>query len=119
MIFSILIYGNEAITECLPEDEHEAMLDKHRALQQQMTEQDRLAGTVKLMPSSTAVTITGEEPGIVTDGPYAESKEQFVGFYLLECPDLDSAIAAARQLPLNYHKMEIRAAQWCGGKIAE
>lgn len=119
MVFAILIYGDEAITDCLPEQEYEETLGKHQALQNQMSAQNRFIASAKLMPSSSAVVVKGQEPTLVTDGPFAESKEQFVGFYLLECEDLDSAIEATRRLPLKYHKMEVRPVDWLGGQVVK
>lgn len=118
MVFAILIYGDEAITDCLPEVEYQETLGKHQALQQNMDAEGRFIASAKLMPSASAVVVKGEEPALVTDGPFAESKEQFVGFYLLDCDDLNSAIEAAKQLPLKHHLMEVRPVDWIGGKIA-
>jgi hypothetical protein len=65
-----------------------------------------------LQPSATATTVaipteaTGE--AIVTDGPFAETKEQLGGFYLLECADLDEAISWARKIPMLGGTVEIR-----------
>jgi hypothetical protein len=62
-----------------------------------------------LQESSTATTVqvTGGER-VVTDGPYAESKEQLAGFYLLECSDLDEALDWAGKIPLQGGHIEIR-----------
>jgi hypothetical protein len=62
-----------------------------------------ITGGAALFPTSTATTVRvrGGRGGevVVSDGPYAEAKEVFTGFYLLECADLDAAIAAAAQIP--------------------
>ncbi len=118
MVFAILIYGDEAITDCLPDVEYQETLGKHQALQQKLEAENRFVASAKLMPSSSAVVVKGEEPVMITDGPFAESKEQFVGFYLVDCDDLNSAIEAAKQLPLKHHMMEVRPVEWSGGKIA-
>ena len=62
-----------------------------------------------LQPSATATTIRvgGAEP-IVTDGPFAESKEQLGGYYLLDCENLDDALAWAKKIPLEQGGIEIR-----------
>lgn len=73
------------------------------------------AGSIRggevLYPTSTAtvVRVTGARGGdvVTTDGPYAETKEAFTGFYLLEAADLDAAIAVAGQIP----------ASWSGGAV--
>ena len=63
-----------------------------------------------LAPTATATTLELRPDGdtLVTDGPYAETKEQLGGFYLLECADLDEAIAWARKIPMPGGKVEVR-----------
>jgi hypothetical protein len=64
-----------------------------------------------LQPSATATSVKIDEQGgepIVTDGPFAETKEQLGGFYLLDCSDLDEAIAWAKKIPMPGGTVEIR-----------
>src|SRR5918992_1355865 len=64
-----------------------------------------------LQPSATATTVRIDEQGsepIVTDGPFAETKEQLGGFYLLECADLDEAISWAKKIPMPGGTVEVR-----------
>jgi hypothetical protein len=63
-----------------------------------------------LEPTATATTLELRPDGdaLVTDGPYAETKEQLGGFYLLECENLDEAIAWAKQIPMPGGKVEVR-----------
>jgi hypothetical protein len=63
-----------------------------------------------LEPSATATTVRLTESGdqIVSDGPFAETKEQLGGFYLLDCRDLDEAIAWAKKIPMPGGTVEIR-----------
>ena len=72
-----------------------------------------LRGGAALYPTSTAttVTVTGGKGGnvVATDGPYAETKEALTGYYLLECADLDEAIAVAAKLPAAWNgAVEVR-----------
>jgi hypothetical protein len=63
-----------------------------------------------LQPSSTATTIQireSEDP-IVSDGPFAETKEQLLGYYLLDCKDLDDALAWAKRIPMPGGTVELR-----------
>jgi hypothetical protein len=71
-----------------------------------------LRGGHALYPTATATTVRvpegGDEP-IVSDGPYAETKEALTGFYLMECADLDEAIAVASKIPaVRYGTVEVR-----------
>jgi hypothetical protein len=63
-----------------------------------------------LQPSSTATTIRLSVDGepIVSDGPFAETKEQLVGYYLLDCKDLDDALAWAKRIPMPGGDVEVR-----------
>jgi hypothetical protein len=63
-----------------------------------------------LQPSSTATTVQIQEAGepIVSDGPFAETKEQLGGYYLLDCPDLDAALAWAKRIPMPGGTVEVR-----------
>jgi hypothetical protein len=63
-----------------------------------------------LQPSSTATTVQIQESGepIVSDGPFAETKEQLAGYYLLDCKDLDDALAWAKRIPMPGGTVEVR-----------
>ncbi len=63
-----------------------------------------------LQPSATATTVRIEESGdnIVSDGPFAETKEQLGGYYLLDCKDLDEALAWAKRIPMPGGSVEVR-----------
>jgi len=60
-----------------------------------------------LQPSATATTVRVDD-SLVTDGPFAETKEQLGGFYLLDCKDLDEAIAWGKKIPMTGGSVEIR-----------
>jgi hypothetical protein len=64
-----------------------------------------IVGGNALQPTSTATSIRG---GVVTDGPFAETKEALGGFYLIEAADLDEAIAIAKQVPAAFGGVEVR-----------
>jgi hypothetical protein len=63
-----------------------------------------------LEPSTTATTVQIREAGdpIISDGPFAETKEQLVGYYLLDCQDLDDALAWAKRIPMQGGTVEVR-----------
>jgi hypothetical protein len=64
-----------------------------------------MAGGNALQPTATATSIRG---GVVTDGPFAETKEALGGFYLIEAADLDEAIGIAKQVPARFGGVEVR-----------
>jgi hypothetical protein len=66
---------------------------------------DALRGGNALQPTSTATTI---RDGVVTDGPFAETKEALGGYYLVEADDLDQALAVAKDIPVHSGGIEVR-----------
>lgn len=71
---------------------------------------DRLLAATRLRPAATATKVRVREGGLViADGPFAETKEQIGGFFVVECADLDEAIEAAALLPMaRYGTIEVR-----------
>jgi hypothetical protein len=113
MKYAILIYGDETSGADMTPEQMQQVLDGWWAYEGELQNQEglRLAGEA-LQPTSTATSIRfkdGEET--VTDGPFAETKEQLGGFYLLDCKDLDEALAWARKLPTNEGTIEVRPVQ--------
>jgi hypothetical protein len=121
VLFTILIYGAEGLAERLPAAEQEALLQMHRDLQAKLQAEGKYRGAVQLMPPSTAMNVQGDYldragNGVrVLDGPYAESKEQILGFYLVECETIEEALEAAKALPQGVAHMEVRPVNWSGG----
>ena len=69
------------------------------AVQDRLAKAGRLGPVVRLMPTSAATTLRKDrEPALVTDGPFAETKEQLLGFYIVDCSKLEEAIEIARDL---------------------
>jgi hypothetical protein len=108
MLYSILIYGAEAMVDGWTQKEEEIVLARHAQLRQRLTAQRKLGPAVRLMPTTTATTLrTGPQP-VVMDGPFAETKEQLLGIYVVECASLDEAIEVARALAFDSAVLEIR-----------
>ena len=122
MLYSLLIYSAEGVHDRLSPEEQDATLEQHIALQADLKEKGAFA-TARLMPTSNAVTVKGqtepEQKPLVVDGPFAETKEQFVGFYLVEHETLDEAIASAKRISSPYHSIEIRPVMWSGGSLSD
>ncbi len=122
MLYSFLIYSAEGIHDRLSPDEQEITLDQHRSLQADLSEKGDFA-TARLMPISNAITVKGQtdpkQKPLVVDGPFAETKEQFVGFYLVEHETLEEAIVTAERISSPYHSIEIRPVMWSGGTLSD
>jgi hypothetical protein len=100
MKYLLTIYGDEAVwTEASPEDVQK-MLEAYGAVSAAMQEAGVLLGGEGLQSSSTATSVSVRDgETITTDGPFAETREQLGGYYLLDCKDLDEAIGWAARIP--------------------
>jgi hypothetical protein len=93
-----LIYGDEAGWESLTEEEGKIVDAKHRKFQESAG--SKIVGGAELASTRSATTVRVRDgQTIVTDGPFAETKEQLGGFYLLDCDSLDEATQLAAKIP--------------------
>jgi hypothetical protein len=110
MRYTLLIYGEETGGDDASPDQLQEMMDEYRAYEAWLEERGvKLAGEA-LQDTSQATTVRVRDGGaMTTDGPFAETKEQLGGFYLLECDNLDDALEAARRCPgSTYGSIEVR-----------
>ena len=99
MRYMMLIYSKEA-PEGLGPDESQQLRAAHRKAMQEAASKGVLRGAEPLAPTSTATTVRVRNSDIlVTDGPFAETKEQLAGYYIIECENLDEAIEWASKIP--------------------
>ena len=101
MQYLLLIHEAEEIWQNRSESEKEEVLQQFRALNAQLEADGVAFSANRLMPVSTAVNVRvrGAEKH-VSDGPFAETREQLAGYYLIEVDDLDVAIACAARIPV-------------------
>ena len=78
-----------------------------------MEQEGRIGPAARLGATKGACVVRGPGKGVVTDGPFTETKEQLLGFYVIDCADRDAAIAAARDLPMSIRPPCIRSARFC------
>jgi hypothetical protein len=100
MRYALLIYANEQEWAGQPEEESQAQFDEYMAFTKDIVDRGLHKGGEALQSTSSATTVrvrNGET--LTTDGPFAETKEQLGGFYLVECKDLDEAIEVAARIP--------------------
>jgi hypothetical protein len=96
MLYAILCYHDEAAVGSLTKEEDDALMAELEVVRRRL--QDKLGPVARLMPTTAAITVrAGAEP-LVLDGPFAETKEQLLGFYVIDCVTLEEAIEAARLL---------------------
>jgi hypothetical protein len=100
MQYLLTIYTDESgFADATPED-GKRMMEAYEALTAELKQSGAFVGGEGLQPTSTATTVRVRdgEP-LLTDGPFAETREQLAGFYLVECADLDEAIGWAGRIP--------------------
>lgn len=99
MLYAILCYHDEAVVGSWTREEDDAVLANLRVVHGKLAQQGRLGPVARLLPTTAATTLRKEGgPPVVLDGPFAETKEQLLGFYIVECADLDGALDVARDL---------------------
>lgn len=109
MRYVVLIASDPADWAAADSDERERWFEAHHAFERFVDEHGRRLGSAALCDAELATTIRhANGAAVVTDGPYVELSEQLSGFYDVELPDLDVAIAAAKLLPCAY-TVEVRA----------
>ena len=110
MKYAFTIYRDEAAQENASPEEMQAMSQAYAEVTQEMDQKGALLAGDALYPTQTATTVRVREgERSVSDGPFAETKEQLGGFYVLECKDLDEAIEWAAKIPGSHHgSVEIR-----------
>jgi hypothetical protein len=110
MKYLLALIGDEARYAELSPEQMSANMKQWDAFTREATDAGVHLGGEGLQPSATATTVKIQASGdhIVTDGPFAETKEQLGGYYLLDCKDLDEAIAWAKRIPLPEGAVEIR-----------
>ncbi len=110
MRYALLVYANEAVYAAMKPEEYAAMFQGHATFASEAQQRGILADGAPLQPTTTATTVRIRDGRtLITDGPFAETKEQLAGFYILNCRDLDEALAMAARVPdAAYGSIEIR-----------
>jgi hypothetical protein len=99
MRYMFLIYSRETPDGLAP-DQADHLRAAHRAVIEDATQKGALVGVDALLPTTMATTVRmNGGKAITTDGPFAETKEQLAGYYILDCQDLDEAIDWAARIP--------------------
>ncbi len=99
MQYAILCYHQEDIVGTWSKEQDDAVMAKLMVVQDRLVKQGRLGPVARLLPTTAATTLRKDsEPPLVIDGPFAETKEQLLGFYVVDCTSLDQALETAREL---------------------
>jgi len=104
MQYLLMIYQNEAEYAKLDPGTSEKFLAEYQAFTQSIIQSGNFKGADRLQPTSTATTVRVRDgKTLSTDGPFAETREQLGGYYLIEAKDLDAAISIAARIPSARH----------------
>ncbi|TXL79558.1 YciI family protein [Vineibacter terrae] len=98
MLYAILAYHEEKIVESWTAEEDAAVMTGLLKVHERLDREKALGPSARLGTTGQAVTLRGPGAGMVIDGPFAETKEQLLGLYVVDCADRDAAIAVARDL---------------------
>jgi hypothetical protein len=98
MLYAILCYDSEDVVESWTPDQDAAVIAQLVVVTDKLTRERRLGPVVRLMPTTAATTLRKGKEVIVLDGPFAETKEQLLGFFIVECASLEQAIDTAKEL---------------------
>ena len=99
MRYLMMIYSQER-PEGPPPEELDGIVKAHVAVMDESSKKGVLRGVERLKPTTTATTVRMKDGNaLTTDGPFAETKEQLAGYYILECQNLDEAIDWAKRIP--------------------
>lgn len=98
MLYAILAYHEEHVIQAMSETEDAALMVELHRVHDRLNAERRLGPAARLGATALAATVTGLGRGVVTDGPFTETKEHLLGFYVIDAESRDAAIEAARDL---------------------
>jgi hypothetical protein len=110
MQYLLMIYSNEVEYAKLDATTSKGMMEEYGAFTQSIIQSGNFKAGDRLQPTTTATTVRVHDgKTLTTDGPFAETREQLGGYYLVEAKDLDAAIAIAARIPgARYGSIEVR-----------
>ncbi len=99
MYYAIFCYMDERIVTSWTKDKDDAVMARLAAVQETLAMEGKLGPSARLLPTTTATTLRKSRSSpVVIDGPFAETKEQLLGFYIMECASLEDVLDVAREL---------------------
>jgi hypothetical protein len=98
MLYAVLCYHSEDVVFSWSKAEDAKVMADLAEVQARWAARGKVGPAARLMPTSAATTLRKGEPPLVIDGPFAETKEQLLGFYLVNCDDLEEVLTFCREL---------------------
>ena len=112
MLYSILIYGPEAQVAAWTPEELAETMGRHTELRRELVSAGRLGPVLRLDRNQMKTVRRYPDRKYITDGPYAETKEQLLGIYVVDCPTFEDAVAATERLNFKGGVFEISPLMW-------
>lgn len=97
MLYAILCYNDEATVFSWTKEEDDAVMNRLNVIHEKWEKAGKLKPSLRLLPTSAATTLRKKDNEVL-DGPYAETKEQLLGFYIIEVETLEEGLTFAREL---------------------
>ena len=99
MLYALLCYNDEDVVWSWTKEQDAAVMSRLTAVQERLVKAGKMGPSLRLLPTTAATTLRkSQEPPLVIDGPFAETKEQLLGFYVIDVADLPEALEIAREL---------------------
>lgn len=98
MLYAILCYDSEAVVGAWTREQDDTAIAKLGVVQEKLKKQGRLGPVARLMPTTSATTLRKGKEAVVLDGPFAETKEALLGFFIVDCVSLEQALDTAKEL---------------------
>jgi hypothetical protein len=108
MLYAIICYNNESIIGSWSKEQDDRVMADHQVVLNDLAQKRRLGPVARLLPTTSAVTVRAGHEKLVLDGPFAETKEQLLGFYVVECASLEEAINVAHRVSVEGGAIEVR-----------
>jgi hypothetical protein len=99
MLYAILCYNDEDVVWSWSKEQDQAVMGRLTAVQDKWAKAGKIGPSLRLLPTTSATTLRkNQEPPLIIDGPFAETKEQLLGFYVIDVAGLDEALELTREL---------------------
>ena len=96
MLYTLLCYNKEDVVWSWTKEEDAAVMGRLSVVHEKLVKEGKLGPSLRLLPTTAATTLRGSD--LVIDGPFAETKEQLLGFYVIDVENLEAALDVAKQL---------------------
>lgn len=111
VLYAILCYNSEAVVNACSREQDDAAVAQRRSVMRDLLADGKLGAVARLLPTTTAITLRPGRETLILDGPFAETKEQLLGFFVVDCRNLEEAIDHGRRLLGESGAIEIRPVQ--------